>query len=90
MLIFVVRNPARLLTVLVHHESRSNTSFVWDKNKKENSYGTLSYYHLVEKFRNDYEYMYISEFYEKFSYKQNLSGFEFWNGLEWEKEKKYL
>jgi hypothetical protein len=66
------------------------TSFVWDKNKKENSYGTLSYYHLVEKFRNDYEYMYISEFYEKFSYKQNLSGFEFWNGLEWKKEKKYL
>jgi hypothetical protein len=48
-----------------------------------------SYYHLIEKFRNDYEYVYISEFYEDFSYKQNLQGFEFWNGSEWKREKKY-
>lgn len=65
------------------------TTFVWDKNKDANSYGTLSYYHLIEKFKNDYEYVYISEFYEDFSYKQNLQGFEFWNGSEWKREKKY-
>lgn len=66
------------------------TTFVWDKDKNLNSYGTLSYYHLIEKFRNEYEYMYISEFYEDFSYKQNLQGFEFWDGLAWRQEKKYV
>ena len=59
------------------------TNLVWDKNKVLNSYGTLSYYHLIEKFRNDYEYMYITEYYEIFSYKENLQGFEFWDGKKW-------
>jgi len=64
------------------------TTFVWDKNKDANSYGTLSYYHLIEKFKGDYEYMYISEFYQQFSYKQNLQGFEFWDGSVWNQEGK--
>lgn len=59
------------------------TSFVWDKNQNKNSYGTLSYYHLIEKFRNEYEYIYISEFYEKFNYKQTLQGFQYWDGQFW-------
>ena len=62
------------------------TTLAWDKNKKENSYGTLSYYHLIEKFRKDYEYMYISEYYEPFSYKKNLQGFQFWNGKIWKED----
>jgi len=33
------------------------TTFVWDKTKNQNSYGTLSYYHLVEKFKNNYKYI---------------------------------
>jgi hypothetical protein len=61
------------------------TTFVWDKNKNKNSYGTLSYYHLIEKFRNDYKYMYISEYYEQFSYKSTLQGFEYWDGNKWNK-----
>jgi len=65
------------------------TTFVWDKNKNINSYGTLSYYHLIDKFKSDYEYMYISEFYEDFSYKQNLQGFEFWNGVSWKSDTLY-
>ena len=59
------------------------TSLVWDKRKNENSYGTLSYYHLIEKFKDTHRFLYISEYYEKFSYKSTLPGFEYWNGARW-------
>lgn len=59
------------------------TSLIWDKDKCDHSYGTLSYYHLIDKFWSTHEYMYISEYYLQFKYKQNLPGFQFWRGVEW-------
>ena len=60
------------------------TFMIWDESNKNHSYGTLSYYYLIEKyFKENLDYIYISEFYEQFSYKQNLPGFEFWTGTKW-------
>lgn len=59
------------------------TTLVWDRDHTTNSYGTLSYYHLIDKFKGDYEYMYISEYYDEFAYKQSLPGFEYWSGSKW-------
>ena len=35
------------------------------------------------KFKNDYEHLYITEFYEHLQYKQQLPNFEFWDGKHW-------
>jgi hypothetical protein len=51
--------------------------------KSKKSYGTLSFYYLIDKFRNDYEYLYITDFFGIFSYKQSLPGFQYWNGKSW-------
>ena len=52
------------------------------KNKK--SYGTLSFYYLIERFKEKYKYLYIADYFDCFSYKKNLQGFEYWNGEKWE------
>lgn len=65
------------------------TTLVWDKHIDLHSYGTLSYYHIIEKFRDQYEYLYTSEYYEDFAYKQNIQGFQYWDGKHWKSEKKY-
>lgn len=60
------------------------TFMIWDESDKKHSYGTLSYYYLIDKFYNEkLDYIYISEFYEQFSYKNTLQGFEFWDGKKW-------
>lgn len=65
------------------------STFVWDKSKNNHSYGTLAFYHLIDKFKKDYEYLYLAEYYEEYSYKQNLQGFEYWNGANWISNFKY-
>jgi hypothetical protein len=49
------------------------------------SYGTLSFYYLIDKYKNKYKYLYIADFFELFKYKANLPNFEFWNGIDWKK-----
>ena len=57
---------------------------IWDESNKNHSYGILSYYYLINKFYNEgLKYIYISEFYEQFSYKHKLPGFEYWTGTNW-------
>jgi hypothetical protein len=50
------------------------------------SYGTLSYYYLMNKFGGDFEYLYITDYYDEFKYKSQLFGFEYWTGFEWVKK----
>lgn len=50
---------------------------------EKKSYGILAYYYFMDKFKNDYEYLYITEFYEHLRYKQQLPNFEFWDGNNW-------
>ena len=52
--------------------------------KNKNSYGTLSFYYLIEKYKEKYKYLYIADYFDCFSYKKNLQGFEYWNGEKWE------
>lgn len=52
--------------------------------KDKKSYGTLSFYYLIEKFKEKYKYLYIADYFDCFSYKKNLQGFEHWNGENWE------
>lgn len=47
------------------------------------SYGTLSFYYLIDKFKSNFEYLYITDFFDNFGYKKNLPGFQCWNGKEW-------
>ncbi len=57
---------------------------IWDDSNKKHSYGTLSYYFLIDKLlKEGYEYLYISQYYEQFSYKKRIQGFEWWNGSVW-------
>ncbi|MEY4343279.1 MAG: hypothetical protein RL736_1077 [Pseudomonadota bacterium] len=57
---------------------------LWDESNKDHSYGTLSFYYLIDKFYNEgHKYLYTSEYYPLFSYKENLQGFEWWNGEQW-------
>lgn len=51
--------------------------------KDKKSYGTLSYYYLINKLKDNYEYLYISDYYDIFSSKSKLPGFEYWNGSCW-------
>jgi hypothetical protein len=51
------------------------------KNKK--SYGTLSFYYLIERFKDQYKYLYIADYFDCFNYKKNLQGFEYWDGKNW-------
>ena len=63
------------------------TFMIWDESNKNHSYGILSYYYLINKFYNEgLKYVYISEFYEQFSYKHTLPGFEYWTGTNWTSE----
>lgn len=56
---------------------------VMNTTKSEKSYGTLSYYYLLEKFLGKFDYLYITDFFDVFSYKSSLPGFEYWNGKSW-------
>ena len=51
--------------------------------KDKKSYGTLSYYYLLQKFFGKYEFLYITDFFNEFNYKKKLPGFQFWDGKEW-------
>jgi hypothetical protein len=51
--------------------------------KSKKSYGTISFYYLIDRFKNDYEHLYISDFFPQFEYKKSLSGFEYWDGNAW-------
>lgn len=53
--------------------------------KDKKSYGTLSYYYLIDRFLGKFDYIYITDFFEEFSYKSNLPGFEYWDGNSWVK-----
>lgn len=59
------------------------STMIYDKNCTSNSCGTLSYYYLIEKYRNSHKYLYTSTYYDAFEYKSKLPGFEFWNGEKW-------
>jgi hypothetical protein len=59
---------------------------IMNQTDSKKSYGTLSYYYLLDRFLGKFEYLYITDFFEQFSYKQNLPGFEYWNGKEWVKK----
>ncbi len=49
----------------------------------KNSYGTLSMYYLIDLFKDEYEYLYIADYFKDFEYKSKLPGFEYWDGNEW-------
>ena len=51
--------------------------------KDKKSYGTISYYYLLEKLFGNYEFLYITDFFDEYNYKKKLPGFQFWNGKEW-------
>jgi len=51
--------------------------------RSEKSYGTLSYYYLLQKFLGKYEFLYTTDFFEIFKYKKNLPGFQYWTGEKW-------
>lgn len=59
------------------------STMIYDKNRTTNSCGTLSYYYLIERYRDTHKYLYISTFYDDFAYKSKFPGFEFWNGTKW-------
>lgn len=54
-----------------------------NKTRFKKHYGVLAHYYFMEKFKNDYEYLYVTEFYEHLEYKQQLPNFEFWDGKDW-------
>jgi hypothetical protein len=65
------------------------TFMIWDESHKEHSYGTLSFYYLIQHLYGcGYEYLYTSEYYSQFNYKSKLPNFEWWNGTNWVKENK--
>jgi hypothetical protein len=59
---------------------------VMNNAKSKKSYGTISFYYLIDRFKNEYEYLYIADYYQQFEYKKSLPGFEYWNGLLWTNE----
>jgi len=56
--------------------------------QSKKSYGTLSYYYLIDKFKSEYEYLYVTDYFHQFDYKSSLPGFEYWNGNQWIKKNK--
>ena len=56
-----------------------------DTNTGGKSYGTNSFYYLMDRYKRDYEYIYIAEYYPNFEYKSKIQGFEYWNGSKWNK-----
>jgi len=59
---------------------------IMNKTKSKKSYGTLSYYYLLDKFFGKFDYLYITDYFEEFSYKENLPNFEYWDGKKWVKK----
>jgi hypothetical protein len=59
------------------------TFMIWDKTYISHSYGILSFYYMIDFFKQTNKYLYISEYYEQFKYKEKLPGFEWWNGTKW-------
>lgn len=58
----------------------------YDESKDgKKSYGTHSFYYLIDKFKDKFEYLYIAEYYPIFEYKSKLQGFECWDGQKWTK-----
>lgn len=74
----------------IHYYDNQIMYSIMNKTRNKKSYGTLSYYYLLDRFFGKFEYLYISDYFEKFSYKKNLPGFEYWNGNEWVVENKFL
>lgn len=65
------------------------TFMIWDESYKEHSYGTLSFYYIIQYLYDcGYEYLYTSEYYYQFNYKSKLPNFEWWNGTNWVVETK--
>lgn len=52
-------------------------------NRNKKSYGTISYYYLINKLKDNYKYLYIADYFDIFGSKSNLPGFEYWNGSCW-------
>ena len=57
-----------------------------NKTNDKKSYGTLSYYYLLEKFLGKYDFLYITDYFSQFEYKKNLPNFEYWDGKSWLKD----
>lgn len=58
---------------------------VMNRTRHKKGYGTLLFYYIMENFCYDYEYLYISDYYDQFIYKMFLPNFEYWNGREWKR-----
>lgn len=56
---------------------------VMNKTQDKKSYGTLSYYYLLDKFLGKFDYLYITDYFDIYKYKKNLLGFQYWNGSDW-------
>lgn len=54
-----------------------------NKTRFRKHYGVLAHHYFMEKFKNDYEYLYITEFYPHLQYKCQLPNFEYWDGNNW-------
>ena len=59
---------------------------IMNKTNDKKSYGTLSYYYLLEKFLGKYDFLYITDYFSQFEYKKNLPNFEYWDGKSWLKD----
>jgi len=67
----------------IHYYDNQIMFSIMNKTNNKKSYGTLSYYYLLDRFLGKYEYLYITDYFAQFSYKQNLPGFEYWTGNKW-------
>jgi len=67
----------------VHYVEDQVCYSVMNKARSRKSYGTNSFYYLLDRFLNRYEYLYITDYFEQFSYKDQLPGFEYWDGQRW-------
>lgn len=56
---------------------------IMNRTTNKKSYGTLSYYYLLEKLYGKYDFLYITDYFDQFMYKKNLPNFQYWNGKEW-------
>jgi hypothetical protein len=56
---------------------------IMNQTSSKKSYGTLSYYYLLDKLNGMYEYLYITDYFDNFSYKDKLPNFEYWDGKKW-------
>ncbi len=67
----------------IHYFDNQLVYSVMNSIRNKKSYGTLSYYYLIDRFLGKFDYIYITDYFEEFSYKKNLPGFEYWDGTKW-------